>query len=608
MCSSPEGWCCNMNYYLRVTYDANGGSGAPSGFYRRLISDSQPYTYTYTVASGTPTRSGYNFLGWSTNPSATTASYQAGSHISYTFNTDEQTIEDTLYAVWETVYYTVSFNANGGTGAPSSMRRAAGSSNLLPSSVPTRSGYKFVGWAKNSDGTGTIYPAGSRYTWTKNETLYAVWAEAGSTAATSPSRIPMDGTTVGTITLTKSTSAIHHHTVKIKLGYREQEFTNVGTSQQFTIPLVWNNALPNSNEWHATVYVTSFLQDGTQWGEIEESTFDLYVPEDIIPVVSLVTEQTGDATAASWQEYVQGYSGVKFTITATGQYSSTIKKIEVSGYGIAASTDQSSFVVSSDLFTGYGAFDYTIIVTDSRGRTKTIVQTINVSQYFRPVLSGLSVYRSNQSGVADDVEGEYITVKHTDVNFACSDNNDVAVEYKYKLEGASAYTTITDDAVLNTNYIVQADISKAYLVYAKVTDSLGSYTETIIRIDSVICSLSLGLNNDRARFGGAVRKAGLEIDWDTEIHGNVLAPKHIQTGTASERSVASGATETISITFDTEFDSVPKVVVGLLSSQTIGIGRCSVSAWSISETGFSLRLNNEYTSARNIGAYWIAVV
>ena len=56
-----------------ITYNANGGSGAPG---------ETVYTYatsgTTNLSSTIPTRDGYNFLGWSLSSTATTASYSAG--------------------------------------------------------------------------------------------------------------------------------------------------------------------------------------------------------------------------------------------------------------------------------------------------------------------------------------------------------------------------------------------------------------------------------------------------------------------------------------------------------------------------------------------------
>ncbi|MFR5620003.1 MAG: InlB B-repeat-containing protein [Clostridium sp.] len=59
-----------------------------------------------------PTRTGYIFKGWSTSSTATKASYQPGDN--YTSNSNV-----TLYAVWEKIQYNISYDANGGSGAPS---------------------------------------------------------------------------------------------------------------------------------------------------------------------------------------------------------------------------------------------------------------------------------------------------------------------------------------------------------------------------------------------------------------------------------------------------------------------------------------------------------
>ena len=81
----------------------------------------------------------------------------------------------------------------------------------------------------------------------------------------------------------------------------------------------------------------------------------------------------------------------------------------------------------------------------------------------------------------------------------------------------------------------------------------------------------------------------------------------MQTGYYASKSVSPDSTETVAVTFETEFDTVPNVITGILSNQTYGIGDCSVSAWNVTTTGFSLRLTNNYTATRKLGAYWIAV-
>lgn len=72
---------------------------------------------------------------------------------------------------WE---HTVSYNANGGTGAPGSQKKIYGSNLTLSSARPTRDGYVFMGWATSSAGEVSYMP-GSTYGADVDITLYAVW-------------------------------------------------------------------------------------------------------------------------------------------------------------------------------------------------------------------------------------------------------------------------------------------------------------------------------------------------------------------------------------------------------------------------------------------------
>lgn len=81
----------------------------------------------------------------------------------------------------------------------------------------------------------------------------------------------------------------------------------------------------------------------------------------------------------------------------------------------------------------------------------------------------------------------------------------------------------------------------------------------------------------------------------------------VATGLEAMQSVAANTTVTIPVSFGKTFGKPPTVVATLLSSQTTGLGRCAVSVYDITTTGFSLRLTNTYTSARTLGATWIAM-
>ena len=147
-----------------VKYNANGGSIG------NVTDQTKTYGVTLKLDTDKPTRTGYTFKGWATSASGSVA-YAAGA--SYTANAAV-----TLYAVWQVITYTVTYNPNGGTGAPSSQTKTYGKTLTLSTQKPTKTNYTFKGWATSSTAAaaGTVtYTAGGSYTTNSGVTLYAVW-------------------------------------------------------------------------------------------------------------------------------------------------------------------------------------------------------------------------------------------------------------------------------------------------------------------------------------------------------------------------------------------------------------------------------------------------
>lgn len=83
-------------------------------------------------------------------------------------------------------YYTLGYNANGGTGAPSARSVRSGYSTTVSSVIPTRDNYNFVGWNTNADGTGVSYSPGDSIYMSYNKTLYAQWTVGGPKFSENP--------------------------------------------------------------------------------------------------------------------------------------------------------------------------------------------------------------------------------------------------------------------------------------------------------------------------------------------------------------------------------------------------------------------------------------
>lgn len=113
----------------RITYDANGGTGAPA----QQTATTAEGSYTFTVPSGSPTWGSYKFLGWSRTQYSRTCTdadveYRAGD----TITLQESSPTLTLYACWEKDYRPGKIIDNGGIWQ--SHNRPTGADNIRTAS------------------------------------------------------------------------------------------------------------------------------------------------------------------------------------------------------------------------------------------------------------------------------------------------------------------------------------------------------------------------------------------------------------------------------------------------------------------------------------------
>ena len=154
--------------HFTVSFDANGGTGemAPAD----VDADAE-----YTVPGSAFTApAGKVFDSWNTAADGTGTKYMPQ---------DAPAIHEnmTLFAQWvgaPATKCTVTFDANGGTGAMDVLTADLGTTVTLPASTFTRGGYVFAGWNTAADGTGTSIVNGGQLTLGSDATLYAQWKTA----------------------------------------------------------------------------------------------------------------------------------------------------------------------------------------------------------------------------------------------------------------------------------------------------------------------------------------------------------------------------------------------------------------------------------------------
>lgn len=213
-------WTANV---VRLAYNINGGTMGNTAEYGlndyKFITKGGTWVF-HTISYGSSsdpynastfqlTRTGYSFGGWNSylssggiqstlfdqNTSYDSTKYHGiGGTTVTTANTSS--LDCYLYAKWNANSYTVTYNANGGSGSMAADTVYYNSSYKTKQNAFTRTGYTFAGWNEKADGTGTAWNAntsgtyenGTAWTWTytKNITLYAQWTVNSYTCTIDP--------------------------------------------------------------------------------------------------------------------------------------------------------------------------------------------------------------------------------------------------------------------------------------------------------------------------------------------------------------------------------------------------------------------------------------
>ena len=204
-------------YYYNGTTDTN------TSVTRRMLSNGS--TYSNSLSASAPAPAAYDgaaFAWWSCD---------SGVSGSPSLRKPLETGVNSLYAIYKK-NVNISYNANGGSGAPAAQsgtkyyaKKENGSNITNPSitvtgSKPSRSGYNFSSWNTSANGNGTVYKAGTAYAVSANVTLYAQWQYnpvsvkvpqilTGDHAGTSQFRVKCDGLKAGNIKVTVPNSFLY---------------------------------------------------------------------------------------------------------------------------------------------------------------------------------------------------------------------------------------------------------------------------------------------------------------------------------------------------------------------------------------------------------------
>ena len=191
--------------------------------------DSFLWTINENVSKFAPVQLTYNVK--LTNPATAAGTYTVPTNeyarvtpVSSTGEVGEQLDFDVPTVSYTVAEYTLSYDANGGTGNVNPAAGVAGTAVVIEQNGFERSGYTFTGWNTAADGSGTSYNAGDSFTMPADNTvLYAQWSK------NAPAQVKLSyDANGGTGTMTPSTADVGSTFTIAQNGFNRSGFTFTG--------------------------------------------------------------------------------------------------------------------------------------------------------------------------------------------------------------------------------------------------------------------------------------------------------------------------------------------------------------------------------------------
>jgi hypothetical protein len=285
----------------------------------------------------------------------------------------------------------------------------------------------------------------------------------------------------GTITanISRATDSFKH-TVEFYINSTYyKKYTDVGTSQSYTIPAEWYKYMASSTSCTAYCRITT-LSGGTQIGSQVTKSFAVNVPSGIVPTVGTISLDPANITTrdgTSRNILVKGKN--KITISISGSKAGTGSNIKsytyevLSGSTVIAKTSSTSTSCALGPFSHTGLLKFRVTVTDARNRSSNnsgSEPTQECHNYNTPYFKSFDVYRANSDG-SQNMNGTYIKCSYTPTYSSVGSTNNIAVTAYYNGKSQSG----TDGSILID---LNGDVATTYKVYLSIVDNYNGTNKT----------------------------------------------------------------------------------------------------------------------------------
>lgn len=286
-------------------------------------------------------------------------------------------------------------------------------------------------------------------------------------------------------------------------------------SVTWTIPMSFCEGVPYGTQ--GTLYITvETYTANVEYLGARTVTTPCNVPASVVPVINGVTlTDTSGVVPTAWNTYVQHKSRLHVNVSASGVYGSAIQSYTITALGTTVTSNNRNIGTINTS----GSVPVNVKVTDSRGRTASVTQTIEVLEYRDPVIETFSVERANSSGTPTD-NGDFAKIAFKASASPVNNRNTVTAKIYHMRSDLAAWTlarTISVAYNLNDTIMIGDMVtSRSYAMRVELTDAFGtSIAEAYLKAEGAVMGWypgGIGIS-----FGKAAEEE-YTADFDWTIH------------------------------------------------------------------------------------------
>ncbi len=421
-------------------------------------------------------------------------------------------VDGSSYLTYQGGYlYSVNFNMNGdGATAPDEIQKKYGETVKLPSATPKRSGFKFLGWSKDSGAEAPEYRTDSEYSNNASVTLFAVWEDLTAPAISSVTASPTQWTNKPVIIEVKASdngSDLFYSIDGGETWQSESSFTVTKNTVISTKKIAVKDAYGKITYWTGSVTVSNI---DTTAPSVENAEIGISISGTNVSfnfanisdsesgISSYILEYSNDKSMSS-AKTITLKSGTHITLS-NGVYYAILKVTDKAGNtaekeldrfrvgspeklaavsGLSAEmSDTGTSLLSWDAVNN--ADTYTVEISDSESFSSKSVYSVNENKFLASGINHGKVYYFRVTAKSND--GLYLSSDTSaSVSFTAS-NNDTTIYCFTSLSDAeidadnlvAAYTAHYSSSILNLTVTVDKSAQAEYFSDSSLTKSISN--------------------------------------------------------------------------------------------------------------------------------------